>query len=69
MAYQLELSPELSIVHKVFHMSQLRKYAQDPSHVIEPDPVQLQDDLSYEEQLIKFWIGWRNNFVERRCLW
>ena len=49
-AYRLELPPELPRVHNVFHVSQLRKYVPDPSHVIETDPVQLQEDLSYEEQ-------------------
>ena len=48
--YHLELPPKLPRVHNVFHVSQLRKYVPDPSHVIEPDPVQLQEDLSYGEQ-------------------
>ena len=51
-AYRLELPPELSRVHNVFHISKLRKYFPDPSHVIEPDLVQLQEDLAYEEELI-----------------
>ena len=51
-AYRLELSPELPRVHNVFYVSQLRKYIPNPSHVIEPDPVQLQEDLAYEEELI-----------------
>jgi len=38
-AYQLELPTELQRVHNVFHVSQLRKYISDPSHVIEPDPI------------------------------
>jgi len=49
-AYQLELPPELPRVHNVFHVSQLRKYIPNPSHIIKPDPIQLQEDLSYEEQ-------------------
>ena len=40
-AYQLELLTELQRVDNVFHVSQLRKYISDPSHVIEPDPIQL----------------------------
>jgi len=39
--YRLELPPKLSRVHPVFHVSQLRKYVEDPSDVIEPDLVQL----------------------------
>ncbi|KAE9588651.1 putative nucleotidyltransferase, Ribonuclease H [Lupinus albus] len=36
-AYQIALPPLLSNLHNVFHVSQLRKYIGDPSHVIEPD--------------------------------
>ena len=50
-AYWLELQPELPRVHSMFHVSQLRKYVQDPSHVVEADLIHLQEDLSYEEQL------------------
>jgi len=49
-AYWLELPPELPRVHNVFHVSQLRKYVPDPSHVITSDPIQLREDLSYEDQ-------------------
>ena len=39
--YLLGLPPELPRVHNVFHVSQLRKYTQDPSHVIKLDPTHL----------------------------
>jgi len=52
-AYRLELSAELPRVHDVFHVSQLWKYILDPSHIIEPDPIHLQEDVSYEEQLVQ----------------
>ncbi|MCI40835.1 hypothetical protein A2U01_0062068, partial [Trifolium medium] len=32
----------------VFHVSQLRKYVSDPTHVIELDNVQVRDDLTIE---------------------
>jgi len=51
-AYRLELSPELTRVHNVFYVSQLRKYLPNLSHVIEVDLVQLQENSSYEEQPI-----------------
>ena len=44
---------ELLRVRNVFHVSQLHKYIQDPSHVIELDPIHHQEDLSYEEQPIR----------------
>jgi hypothetical protein len=36
-----------------FHVSQLRKYVSDPSHIIEPDIVPLKDNLSYESPPIR----------------
>jgi hypothetical protein len=33
-AYKVALPPELAGVHDVFHVSTLRKYVHDPSHVI-----------------------------------
>ena len=32
----------------MFHVSLLRKYVSDPSHVIAPDEFQLKEDLSFE---------------------
>ena len=52
MAYQLALPPELSMVHPVFHVSMLHKFLSDPSHVIAPQKVQLEEDLSYKKEPI-----------------
>ena len=49
-AYRLDLPEELSRVHNVFHISMLRKYISDPSHVLETPEIELSDDLSYVEQ-------------------
>ncbi|KAJ8754711.1 hypothetical protein K2173_011126 [Erythroxylum novogranatense] len=49
LAYRLALPPELSQIHDVFHVSMLRRYRSDPSHVIQVSDIQLRDDLSYEE--------------------
>ncbi|KAL4296010.1 hypothetical protein GQ457_12G015510 [Hibiscus cannabinus] len=49
-AYRLALSPEFDKVHNVFHVSMLKKYRSDPSHVLEPEEVELSPDLSYEEE-------------------
>ena len=49
MVYILVLSPELSRIHPVFHVSMLRKYISDPSHVLQPQTVELSEDLTYEE--------------------
>ena len=49
-AYRLDLPPELSKVHNVFHVSMLHKYIPDPSHVRRDHPVELKDNLTYKEQ-------------------
>jgi len=48
-AYRLALPPELSAVHNVFHVSLLRKYIHDPSHVVNFQTISIQRNLSYEE--------------------
>ena len=48
-AYRLALPPSLARVHNVFHVSMLRKYIPDPSHIISPTSIQLREDLSYDE--------------------
>ena len=48
-AYKLKLPPELSRIHDTFHVSMLRKYIRDPSHVLREQTVQLKENLTYEE--------------------
>ena len=52
-AYRVALHPALSKIHNVFHISNLRKYIPDSKHVIEYEPLQIQENLSYEEIPIK----------------
>jgi len=40
-AYQIVLPPSLSNLHDVFHVSQLRKYVYDESHVIQVDELEV----------------------------
>ena len=51
-AYRLVLPPEFSQIHPVFHVSMLRKYISNPSHVLQPQAVELSKDLTYEEYLV-----------------
>ena len=46
-AYRIALPSQLSNLHDVFHVSQLKKYNADPSHVIEPEEVELSENLTY----------------------
>ena len=48
-AYKLKLPKELSRIHDTFHVSMLRKYIPDPSHVLREQPMQLKENLTYEE--------------------
>jgi len=48
-AYRLALPPSLDKVHNVFHVSQLRKYVSDPRHILEPEHIEIDEQLSYEE--------------------
>ncbi|KAL0536908.1 hypothetical protein IC582_025871 [Cucumis melo] len=52
-AYRLALPPSLSAVHDVFHVSMLRKYVSDPSHVVDYEPLEIDENLSYTEQPIE----------------
>ena len=49
-AYQLALPPNLFQVHPVFHVSMLRKYISGSSHVLQPQSVEVNEDLTYEEE-------------------
>ncbi|KAA0047016.1 pol protein [Cucumis melo var. makuwa] len=74
--YRLALPPTFSAVHDVFHVSVLRKYVADSTHVVDFEPLHINENLSYEEQparevkmlrnkgitLVK--ILWRNHGAE-----
>ena len=49
LAYHLALPPQLADVHDVFHVSMLRKYEPDPSHVLSFEELTLEKNLTYEE--------------------
>ena len=52
-AYRLALPPSLSGVHDIFHVSMLRKYIIDPSHVLDYTGLQLDDRLTLEEYPVR----------------
>ena len=52
-AYWLRLPSELARIHDVFHVSMLRKYMSDPSHVLRDQPVELKEYLTYEERPVQ----------------
>ena len=52
-AYRLELPAQLSAVHNIFHISQLRKCLRVPTKIVEMENVQLEPDLVYPEHPVK----------------
>ena len=67
-AYRLDLPPELSKVHNVFHVSMLRKYIPDPSHVLKDQPVELKDNLTYKEQPMKI-VDHREQILRNKVIY
>ncbi|XP_012461425.1 uncharacterized protein LOC105781429 [Gossypium raimondii] len=49
-AYHLLLMSELERIHDILHVSMLRKYKSDPSHVVLVEEIEVQSDLSYKEE-------------------
>ena len=52
-AYKLQLPAEMSNVHDVFHVSQLRRCLRVPEEQVAPETIDLQDDLRYQEVPVK----------------
>ncbi|XP_075486354.1 uncharacterized protein LOC142525957 [Primulina tabacum] len=83
-AYRLALPSDLDQVHNVIHVSMLRKYLSNPSHVLRYESLDLLPNLSYEEMLVQILdrkvkvlrnkeIGlvkvlWRNQVIEE-AMW
>ncbi|XP_062080774.1 uncharacterized protein LOC133785568 [Humulus lupulus] len=83
-AYRLALPPALLRVHNVFHVSMLRKYISDSSHVLSHDTLSLHENLSYEEKPVQILdkkdkvlrnktiplvkVLWKNSAVEEATL-
>jgi hypothetical protein len=53
MAYQLELPDNLSDMHNVFHVSQLKKCLRVPEEQLPMEELGVQGDLTYTEHTIK----------------
>ena len=47
--YRLELPPNMSGVHEVFHVSMLRKYTPDPAHVVDWGQIEIDTGGTFEE--------------------
>ncbi|XP_048502713.1 uncharacterized protein LOC125498530 [Beta vulgaris subsp. vulgaris] len=66
-AYRLAMSPELSRVHDVFHVSQLRRYRNDPSHVIPIESVSIEQNMTFEERPVQI-LDRQNRALRRKVI-
>jgi hypothetical protein len=52
-AYQLQLPPQLSDVHDLFHVSQLKKCLRVPKEQLPMENLDAKEDISYQEYSVK----------------
>ncbi|KAM1052657.1 hypothetical protein ACFX2C_000230 [Malus domestica] len=65
--YRLELPPKLSRVHDVFHVSMLRHYVSDPSHVIPHQPLEINPDLTYDDEPMTI-LDWKDKVLRNKTV-
>ena len=53
LAFHLELPDSLSMVHDVFHVSQLKQCSKQPEQVVDLGEIQLSADISYSEHPVR----------------
>ena len=51
--YRLDLPLEFEYMYNVFHISQLRKCIPDPDHTIVYEPIEITEDLVFEERPVQ----------------
>ena len=73
-AYWLDLPPSMSGVHKVFHVSMLRRYTPDPAHVVDLGEIKVDIDGTFEEGPVCIMNSWDQVLLHKtmrlvRVLW
>ncbi|XP_070681185.1 uncharacterized protein [Malus domestica] len=66
-AYRLKLPSELSQVHDVFHVSMFRHYVSDPAHVIPPQTLEINPDLTYDEEPVTI-LDWKDKVLRNKTI-
>ena len=66
-AYRLALLPSLSSVHEVFHVSILRKYTPDPSHIVDWGEITIDTDGTFEEGPVRI-MDSRDQVLQRKTV-
>ncbi|KAM2081431.1 hypothetical protein ACFX1T_035068 [Malus domestica] len=54
-------------VHNVFHVSMLRHYISDPSHVIPPQLLEINPDLTYDEEPVTI-LDWKDKVLRNKTV-
>ena len=52
-ANRVQLPPQLSTIHDIYHVSQLKKCVRVPTEIAEQEDIQIEPDLSYVEHPVK----------------
>jgi hypothetical protein len=52
-AYHLQLPSQLTAIHNIFHVSQLRKCLKVPTKIIDSQAIEIQSDLTYTEHPLR----------------
>ncbi|XP_012448853.2 uncharacterized protein LOC105772052 [Gossypium raimondii] len=73
-AYQLELPPKLDRIHDVFHVSMLKCYRSDPTHIVPVEEIDVRLDLTFEEEPVQILdrevkVLRRNSILLVKILW
>ncbi|XP_048432767.1 uncharacterized protein LOC125473659 [Pyrus x bretschneideri] len=64
---KVKLPLELSKVHDIFHVSMLRHYVSDPLHVIPPQPLEINPDLTYDEEPVTI-LDWKDKVLRNKTM-
>lgn len=51
--YRLAVPPKFAGIHDVFHVLMLKKYVNDPSHIVDFQELEVQEDMSIENQPVR----------------
>ena len=66
-AYRLTLSPSMSGVHEVFHISMLRKYISDPAHMVDWGHIEFDTDGTFDEGPVRI-VDSRERVLRRKTV-
>ena len=67
-AYRLALPPSLSGVHEVFHVSMLRKYTPNSTHIVDWGEIIIDTDRTFEEVPVCI-LDRRDQVLRRKTVW